>query len=257
MRRISRANPRYGVPRISRELKAEGWRVNSKRVHRLWKQESMQVPRKQHRKRRLSLGGSQNSCVRHRAMHRNHVWSYDFVAERTEDGRGLRMLVVIDEFTRECLAIEVGRRFTSDDVIGVVQYLFAIRGVPAHIRSDNGPEFVAKGIRRWLVQAGVGTLFIARSSPWENGYVESFNGKFRDELLNGELFLGLADARWVIDRWRLDYNHRRRHSALGYQTPAAFAANCVLEDSATLHPPEHRTTTDPKLSHSEWYKIWG
>ena len=257
MRRISRANPRYGVPRISRELKAEGWRVNSKRVHRLWKQESMQVPRKQHSKRRLSLGGSQNSCVRHRAMRRNHVWSYDFVAERTEDGLALRMLVVIDEFTRECLAIEVGRRFTSDDVIGVLQYLFAIRGVPTHIRSDNGPEFVAKDIRRWLVQAGVGTLFIAKSSPWENGYVESFNGKFRDELLNGELFLGLEDARWVIDRWRLDYNHRRRHSALGYQTPAAFAANCVLEHSATLHPPEHRTTTDLKLSHSEWYKIWG
>jgi len=209
----------------------------------------MQVPRKQHRKRRLSLGGSQNSCVRHRAMHRNHVWSYDFVAERTEDGRALRMLVVIDEFTRECLAIEVGRSFTSDDVIGVLQYLFAIRGVPAHIRSDNGPEFVAKGICRWLVQAGVGTLFIAKSSPWENGYVESFNGKFRDELLNGELFLGLEDARWVIDRWRLDYNHRRPHSALGYQTPAAFAANCVLADSATLHPPEHRTTTDLKLSH--------
>jgi len=199
----------------------------------------MQVPRKQHRKHRLSLGGSQNSCVRYRAMRRNHVWTYDFVAERTEDGRTLRMLVVIDEFTRECLVIEVGRSFTSDDVIGVLQYLFAIRGVPEHIRSDNGPEFVAKGIRRWLVQAGVGTLFIAKSSPWENGYVESFNGKFRDELLNGELFLGLADARWVIDRWRLDYNHRQRHSALGYQTTAAFAANCVLEDSATLHPPEH------------------
>ena len=182
-------------------------------------------------------------------MHRNHVWSYDFVAERTEDGRALRMLVVIDEFTRECLAIEVGRSFTSDDVIGVLQYLFAIRGVPEHIRSDNGPEFVAKGIRRWLVQAGVTTLFIARSSPWENGYVESFNGKVRDELLNGDLFLGLADARWVIDRWRLDYTHRRPHSALDYQTPAAFAASCVLEDSATLHPPEHRTTTDLKLSH--------
>ena len=134
-------------------------------------------------------------------------------------------------------------------MIGVLQYLFAIRGVPEHIRSDNGPEFVAKGIRRWLVQAGVSTLFIAKSSPWENGYVESFNGKFRDELLNGELFLGLEDARWVIDRWRLDYNHRRPHSALGYQTPAAFAVTCVLEDSATLHPPEHRTTTDLKLSH--------
>ena len=169
----------------------------------------------------------------------------------------LRMLVVIDEFTRECLAIEVDRSFTSDDVICVLQYLFVIRGVPEHIRSDNGPEFVAKGIRRWLVQAGVSTLFIAKSSPWENGYVESFNGTFRDELLNGELFLGLEDARWVIDRWRLDYNHRRPHSALGYQTPAAFAASCVLEDSATLHPPEHRTPTDPKLSHSEWYNIWG
>ena len=209
----------------------------------------MQVPRKQHRKRRLSLGGSQNSCVRHRAMHRNHVWSYDFVAERTEDGRGLRMLVVIDEFTRECLAIEVGRRFTSDDVIGVVQYLFAIRGVPAHIRSDNGPEFVAKGIRRWLVQAGVGTLFIARSSPWENGYVESFNGKFRDELLNGELFLGLADARWVIDRWRLDYNHHRRHSALDYETPAAFAARSVQQDFATLSPVEQNVLPEPRFSH--------
>jgi transposase InsO family protein len=138
------------------------------------------------------------------------------------------MLVVIDEFTRECLAIEVGRSFTSDDLISVLQYLFAIHGVPGHIRSDNGPEFAAKGIRRWLVQAGVNTLFIAKSSPWENGYVESFNGKFRDELLNGELFLGLADVCWVIDRWRLDDNHRRPHSALGYQTPAAFAVTCVL-----------------------------
>jgi transposase InsO family protein len=113
-------------------------------------------------------------------------------------------------------------------VIGVLQYLFAIRGVPEHIRSDNGPEFVAKDIRRWLVQAGVSTLFIAKSSPWENGYVESFNGKFRDELLNGELFLGLADARWVIDRWRLDYNHRRPHSALDHHSPAAFAASSVF-----------------------------
>jgi len=159
--------------------------------------------------------------------------------------------------TRECLAIEVGRSFTSDDVIGVLQYLFAIRGVPAHIRSDNGPKFVAKGIRRWLLQAGVSTLFIARSSPWENGYVESVNAKFRDELLNGELFLGLEHARWVIDRWRLDYNHQRPQGALDYQTPAAFAATCVLEDSATLHPPGLRTPTDPKLSHSEWYNIWG
>ena len=164
----------------------------------------MQVPRKQHRRRRLP-GGSQNSCVRHRAQRMNHVWSYDFVAERTEDGRQLRLLVVIDEYTRECLAIEVGRSFTARDVINVLQYLFAVRGTPEHLRSDNGPEFVAHSVRRWLDQAGVRTLFIAKGSPWENGYVESFNGKLRDELLNRELFLSLAEARWVIDRWRLDY----------------------------------------------------
>jgi len=137
--------------------------------------------------------------------------------------------------------------------LGAIQ----IPGVPEHIRGDNGPEFVAKGIRRWLVQVGVSTLFIAKSSPWENGYVKSLRGKFLDELLSEELFLGLEDARWVIDRWRLDYNHRQPHSPLDYQTPAAFAATCVLEDSATLHPPEHRTTTDPTLSHSEWYRSWG
>ncbi len=188
-------------------------RVSERRACRVLEQ-----PRSSYRHRRHSRKGEA----------RNHVWSYDFVAERIEDGRALRMLVVIDEFTRECLAIEVGRSFTSDDLISVLQYLFAIHGVPGHIRSDNGPEFAAKGIRRWLVQAGVNTLFIAKSSPWENGYVESFNGKFRDELLNGELFLGLADVRWVIDRWRLDDNHRRPHSALGYQTPAAFAVTCVL-----------------------------
>jgi len=198
----------------------------------------MQVPRKQHKRRRLSLGGSANSCVRHRARHKNHVWSYDFVSDRTEDGRQLRMLVVIDEFTRECLAIEVVRSFTAKQVVGVLRYLFAVRGLPKHIRSDNGPEFVAKEIRRWLAQADVGTLFIAKGSPWENGYVESFNGKLRDELLNRELFLSLAEARWVVDRWRLDYNHRRPHSSLEYQTPAAFAAGCVLPASATPQPPE-------------------
>ncbi len=169
----------------------------------------------------------------------NHVWSYDFVAERTEDGRQLRLLVVIDEYTRECLAIEVGRSFTARDVIDVLQYLFAVRGTPEHLRSDNGPEFVARSVRRWLDQAGVRTLFIAKGSPWENGYVESFNGKLRDELLNRELFLSLAEARWVIDRWRLDYNHHRPQSAFDYQTPAAFAASCVQQVFATISPVEH------------------
>ena len=144
----------------------------------------------------------------------------------------MKMLAVIDEFTRECLSLEVGRSFKAGDVVNVLQYLFAVRWLPEHIRSDNGPEFVAHKVRRWLDQATVNTLLIAKSSPWENGYVEPFNGKLRDELLNREIFLGLEDARWVIGRWRLDYNHRRRHRALDYQTSAAFAASCVLNDGA-------------------------
>ena len=205
----------------------------------------MQVPGKQRRRRRLKLGGSENSCVRHQALHKDHVWSYDFVADRTEDGRQLRFLVVIDEYTRESLAIEVARSFTAQDVIGVLRYLFAIRGTPEHIRSDNGPEFVAKSVRRWLDRAAVKTLFIAKGSPWENGYVESFNGKLRDELLNRELFLSLEEARWLIDRWRADYHHRRPHSALDYQTPAAYAAGCILPASATPSPPEYSRLLDP------------
>jgi putative transposase len=248
MRRIARRRPRFGSPRMHQVLLAAGWRVNHKRVHRLWKQESMQIPRKQHRRRQFP-GCSENSCVRHRAERMNHVWSYDFVADRTEDGRQLKMLVVIDEFTRECLAIEVDRSFTAADVVGVLQYLFAVRGTPEHIRSDNGPEFVAKAVVRWLERVDVGTLFIAKGSPWENGYVESFNGKLRDELLNRELFLSLEEARWVIDRWRLDYNHHRPHSALEYQTPAAYAAGCVLPGFATLRPPEPSRTIEPRFSH--------
>jgi transposase InsO family protein len=158
-------------------------------------------------------------------------------------GRKLRFLVVIDEYTRESLAIEVARSFTAQDVIGVLRYLFAVRGTPEHIRSDNGPEFVAKSIRRWLQRADVKTLFVAKGSPWENGFVESFNGKLRDELLNRELFLSLAEARWVIDRWRLDYNHHRIHSALDYQTPATYAADCVLPASAAPQPPEYSRIT--------------
>jgi len=192
----------------------------------------MQVPKKQHRRRRLP-GSSQNGCVRHRAERINHVWSYDFLVDRTEDGRQLKLLAVIDEYTRECLAIEVARSFTAQDVMSTLRYLFAVRGTPEHLRSDNGPEFVAKSVRRWLQQADVGKLFIAKGSPWENGYVESFNGKLRDELLNRELFLSLDEARWVIDRWRLDYNHHRPHSALEFQTPAAFAAGLL----ASVRPP--------------------
>jgi len=200
--------------------------VNFKRVHRLWKQEHLQVPGKQRKRRRLP-GQSANGCARHQALYRNHVWSYDFLTDRTEDGRQLKLLVVIDEFTRECLAAEVGRTFTARDVMLTLQYLFAVRGAPEHIRSDNGPEFVAKELQRWLERAAVRTLYIQKASPWENGYVESFNGKLRDELLNRELFLSVPEARFVLDEWRLEYNHRRPHSGLHWQTPAAYAARLV------------------------------
>lgn len=218
--------PRYGSERVHQMLLGTGWRVNFKRVHRLWKQEHFQVPVKQ-RKRRRVPGQSANGCVRHRALHRNHVWSYDFLVDRTEDGRQLKLLLVIDEYTRECLAAEVGRTFTSQDVILTLQYLFAIRGAPQHVRSDNGPEFIAKALQRWLASAAVNTLYIQKASPWENGYVESFNGKLRDELLNRELFLSVPEARYVLDEWRVEYNHRRPHSSLGWQTPAAYAAKLV------------------------------
>ncbi len=227
MRRLVESYPRFGSARVHQMLvgvgTSGGWRVNFKRVHRLWKQEHLQVPRKQHKRRRLP-GSSEYSCVRHKATHRNHVWSYDFLTERTEDGRQLRLLVVIDEFTRECLAIEVARSFGARDVILTLQYLFAVRGAPEHMRSDNGPEFVAKEVQQWLSRAAVRTLYIQKASPWENGYVESFNGKLRDELLDRELFLSMTEARYVVDEWRLEYNHHRPHGSLAWQTPASFAA---------------------------------
>lgn len=228
MRRVVELYPRYGSERVhgllnSRDLLG-GWRVNYKRVHRLWKREHMQVPAKQRKRRRLP-GSSESSCVRHRPQYRNHVWSYDFVTDRTEDGRQIRLLAVIDEYTRECLAIEVARSFTARDVILTLQYLFAVRGAPQYIRSDNGPEFIAKELQTWLSQAAVRTLYIQKASPWENGYMESFNSRLRDELLNRELFLSLAEAQVVLDLWRKEYNQQRPHGSLGWQTPAAFAAH--------------------------------
>ena len=222
MRRLVANYPRYGSERVHELLVGTGWRVNSKRVHRLWKQEHLQVPRKQRKRRRLP-GHSANGCVRYRAKYPHHVWSYDFLTDRTEDGRQLKLRVVIDEFTRECLALEAARRFTAQDVMLTLQYLFAVRTIPKHIRSDNGPEFIAKEIQRWLHQSSVGTLYVRKASPWENGYVESFNGKLRDELLNRELFLSLPEARYVLDEWRVEYNERRPHSGIGWQTPAKFA----------------------------------
>ena len=167
---------------------------------------------------------SENSCDRKKPEHYNHVWSYDLLSERLENGRRVRLLTIMDEYTRECLAIDVAKNFQAEDVVEVLRYLFAVRGSPGFIRSDNGPEFVAVAVRKYLSYCGVQTLFIEPGSPWENGYIESFNGKLRDELLNGELFLHIDEVRYVVDRWRMDYNHYRPHSSLGYMSPVAFAA---------------------------------
>jgi len=213
---------RYGYRRITALLNNEyGWRVNHKRVERIWRQEGLKVPKKQPRRGRLWL--NDGSCIRLRPEHKDHVWSYDFMVDRTADGRAFRILTIIDEYTRECLAILVDRRITSQDVIDKLYQLFVFRGLPEHIRSDNGPEFTARAIRAWLNRLGVKTLFIERGSPWENGYIESFNGKLRDELLNREVFTTLTEAKVLIERWRKEYNKERPHSALKYRPPAPEA----------------------------------
>ena len=212
---------RYGYRRITMMLREEGWKVNHKRIERLWRQEGLKVPAKQPKRRRLWL--NDGSCVRLRPQHRDHVWSYDFVFSRTHDGRPVRMLTLIDEFTRECLAIDVSRRMTSEDVLERLSDLFIHRGPPEYIRSDNGPEFTAHRVRDWLENVGVETLFIEPGSPWENGFIESFNGKLREELLNREIFDTLLEAKVLIERWRVHYNTVRLHSSLGYRPPAPEA----------------------------------
>ena len=212
---------RYGYRRVTGLLQAEGWRVNHKRVERIWRQEGLKVPKKQPKRGRLWL--NDGSCIRLRPTHRGHVWSYDFTATRTHDGRAVRMLTVLDEYTRECLAIVVERKLRSDDVLHTLAELFTRNGAPEHLRSDNGPEFTAKVVREWLGRVGVRTLFIAPGSPWENGYNESFNGKLKDELINGEIFYILKEAQILVEQWRREYNTIRPHSSLGYRPPAPEA----------------------------------
>ena len=216
---------RYGYRRITALLRREGWYVNHKRVERIWRQEGLKVPKKQLKRRRLWF--NDGSCIRKRAEYRNHVWSYDFVMDRTHNGRPLKMLTIVDEYTRESLAIDVARSLTSISVLERLADLFVHRGAPKYIRSDNGPEFTAKKVREWLQRVDVQTLFIEPGSPWENGYVESFNGKLRDELLNREIFYTLTEAQVLIERWRRDYNWHRPHSSLGYRPPAPEAIEPV------------------------------
>jgi transposase InsO family protein len=238
---VVRKNPRFGYRRVWAVLRADGWRVNRKRVYRAWRRLGLRVPKKARKKRRL--GSSDNACHRRRAEGRDHVWCWDFIHDRTADGKTLKWLSVVDEYTRECLALEVGRGLTGRRVVEVLGRLFAERGVPGHVRSDNGPEFIAKAVRTWLAGRAVEVLYIAPGSPWENGYAESFHGRVRDEFLATEEFGSLREAVVVGAEWRRSYNHDRPHSSLEYKTPAAFGSSCPRYDSASL-----RRTGDTKVT---------
>jgi len=216
--RLASKYGRYGYRRITALLRAEGWIVNPKRVERIWREEGLKVPAKQPKRARLYL--NDGSCIRLRPCFKNHVWSYDFVSDRLHNGKRIRMLTVIDEYTRKCLAIRVGFSLKADDVLDTLSTLFITEGVPGYIRSDNGSEFTAKSLREWIGSIGVKTAYIEPGSPWENGYNESFNGKLRDELLNGEIFYSLKEAQVLIEQWRRHYNEVRPHSSLGYRPPA-------------------------------------
>ncbi len=225
---------RYGYRRITALLQRAGWQVGKDRGQRIWRREGLKVPQKQPKRARLWL--NDGSCVRLRSEQANHVWSYDFVSARTDDGRTLRLLTLIDEYTRECLAIRIARRLGRYEVIETLAEVMLNRGIPEHIRSDNGPEFVAKELRKWLLTLGIGTLYIEPGSPWENGYCESFNGKLRDECLNGEIFYSLKEAQIVIEKWRMEYNTERPHSSLGYRPPAPAAGNPYPPPSTISQP---------------------
>src|SRR5471032_3559169 len=240
---LARLYGRYGYRKIAALLRDAGWLINDKRVERIWLREGLKVPRKQPKRGRLWL--NDGSCIRLRPEHRNHVWSYDFVEDRTHEGRKYRMLNVIDEFTHECLAIRIDRKLKSIDVIDVLSDLFVLRGVPGHVRSDNGPEFIAKALQDWIAAVGAKATYITPGSPWENGYVESFNARLRAELLNGEIFYTLREAQIIIESWRRDDNAVRPHRSLGYKPPApevfipARGALPVISNTLAIRPSIH------------------
>jgi putative transposase len=238
---LARQYGRYGYRKIAELLRTTaGWVVNDKRVERIWRREGLKVPAKQPKRSRLWL--ADGSCLRLRAERPNHVWSYDFVEDRTHEGRKYRMLNIIDEFTHECLAIRIDRKLKFVDVIDVLSDLFILRGVPERLRSDNGPEFVAKAVQDWIAAVGAKAAYIAPGSPWENGFIESFNARLRDELLDGEIFYSLAEARIVVESWRRHYNAKRPHASLGYKPPApdvfipAFAARAAAQSRPAAPP---------------------
>lgn len=208
---------RYGYRKVTGLLNFEGWDVGKDSVYTIWREEGLQVPEKQPKRGRLWF--NDGSCIRERPLYPNHVWSYDFVADRTRDGRPIKILNIIDEFTKECLVAFVDRRICSREIIFILADLFLARGCPKHIRSDNGSEFIAKKLLKWFKTLEIAPLFIEPGSPWENGYCESFNGKMRYELLNGELFYTLKEAQIIIEKWRRQFNTIRPHMSLGYKAP--------------------------------------
>lgn len=246
MHELVRKHPRYGYRRVWVLLRRSGWQVSRKRIHRLWRQEGLRVPRKVKRRRRL--GNSENSCIRHRAERPDHVWAWDFVHERTSDGRPLKWLTIVDEFTRECLMLKVARRLSSLEVIDALAELARYRGLPGYIRSDNGPEFIAEAVRKWLERANVKTLYIEPGAPWENGYGETFNGKLRDELLNTEIFTSLLEAKVLAADWKEHYNHERPHGAIGYLTPTEYRRSLEAAAAGPYGPSADSPGIKSKLS---------
>lgn len=242
---LAAVHPRYGYRMTTAKLRQEGWPVNFKRIHRLRRQEGLKVPQKTVKKRRLGHDG--NSCIRRKAEHKDHVWTWDFIHDRTASGRPLKWFAITDEYTRECLALEVDRSITADRIVDVLTNLFLTRGVPKHVRSDNGPEFIAQAIRRHGENAGLEMLYIEPGSPWQNGFAESFFSRLRDELLNVEEFANLAEARWFAARRLKEHNEERPHSSLGYRTPAEFASQCAASATAPAAPtpPLQRHTAIP------------
>lgn len=237
MLELVRQRPRYGYRRIWALLRREGWPVNRKRVYRLWRREGLKVPRKARKKRRLGSGA--NACSRRKAESRDHVWAWDFIHDRTTSGGALKWLTLVDEFTRECLVLEVARSIAAEDVKDELIRLFRERGVPRHIRSDNGPEFIAGELRRWLEAASVGPLYVGPGAPWENGYAEAFQSRLRDELLNTEEFGSVREAQALAAAWKEDYNRQRPHGSLGYRTPAESSAACSTPGLGSLALPQN------------------
>jgi putative transposase len=228
MQRLARRHPRFGYKRIHARLVKQGWRGNLKRTHRLWNALGLRRPFRRRKPRKLGPkpGSSVNSCVNQPARFKNDVWTYDFIVDRTADGRILKWLSLVDEYTRECLALHVGSALTGADVRGVLARVIGRRGAPTRIRSDNGSEFICAALLDWLPQRGTKAIPVAPASPWENGFIESFHSRLRDEFLDREEFETVADAQAKATWWRREYNTIRPHSGLGYKTPKEFSGEC-------------------------------